>query len=101
MASIPVVLIAFVAAILLYSGLGLTMARWLAPKWAIPAGLAPCLGWGLCAAVSLPLQSLIGFNQVSTAVLLGLALPARLRRTARRLTGSGRASAWPRLWWRF
>ena len=76
MASIPVVLFAFLAAIAIFAVIGLPMARWLDPEWATPGGIAPTLGWGVFSAVSLPLQSVIGFGASSTTILLGLALAA-------------------------
>jgi hypothetical protein len=74
MASIPIVLLAFVAATVAFSIFGLGMARWLAPQWATAAGIAPALGWGVFTAVSLPIQTLAGFNPLSTAICVGLAL---------------------------
>jgi hypothetical protein len=78
MASIPTVLLAFIAAILVFSVIGLAMARWLGPAWATPGGMAPALGWAVFSAVSLPLQTVTGFNEVTTAILMALALAASL-----------------------
>ena len=74
MASIPVVLLAALGAILFLSLAGLGLARWLRPAWAPAASIAPALAWGVFSAVSLPLQALFGFSQVSTAALLAVAL---------------------------
>jgi hypothetical protein len=74
MASIPIVLLGFIAATVAFSVFGLGMARWLAPQWATAAGIAPALGWGVFTAVSLPIQTLVGFNPLSTAICVGLAL---------------------------
>ena len=78
MASILVVLIAALGAILYLSFAGLGLARWLRPAWAPAAGIAPALAWGVFSAVSFPLQALFGFSQISTAALLALALAGSL-----------------------
>ncbi len=74
MASPPIVLLAFLAAIVVFSTLGLGMARWLKPGWAPAAGIAPILGWSVFTAISLPLQTVIGFNTTSTTISFGLAV---------------------------
>ena len=74
MASIPVVLIAALGAVVYLSFAGLGLARWLRPAWAPAASIAPALAWGVFSAVSFPLQTLFGFSQVSTAALLAVAL---------------------------
>jgi hypothetical protein len=74
MASPPIVLLTFFAAIAAFSLMGLAMARWLKPVWAPAAGIAPVLGWSAFTAVSLPLQTLLGFNQISTTIGFTLAL---------------------------
>ena len=78
MASIPVVLLAALGAILYLSFAGLGLARWLRPAWAPAASIAPALAWGVFSAVSFPLQALFGFSQISTAALLALALAGSL-----------------------
>ena len=74
MACIPVVLLAALGAVLYLSFAGLGLARWLRPAWAPAASIAPALAWGVFSAVSLPLQVLVGFSQISTAALLAVAL---------------------------
>ena len=78
MAAIPVVLIVALGAVLCLSFAGLGLARWLRPAWAPAASIAPALAWGVFSAVSFPLQSLFGFSQISTAVLLAAALAGSL-----------------------
>jgi hypothetical protein len=76
MASPLIVIIAFVVASLAFTVMGLAVARWLNPAWAPAAGIAPALGWGLFSAVSLPAQTVVGFNGASTALCAGLAIAA-------------------------
>ncbi len=76
MASIPIVLLAALAAAVFFSCLGTALARWIRPAWAPPLGLAPVLGWGVFSAISFSLQSLLGFSRLSTALLVALALAA-------------------------
>jgi hypothetical protein len=55
----------------LWTVIGYALSRSLLPR-ALAAGLAPVLGWAVCAAVTLPLFTLVGFTQgsvVAVAVL--------------------------------
>ncbi len=78
MASTPIVLLAALGTVLYLSFAGLGLARWLRLVWAPAASIAPALAWGVFSAISLPLQSLFGFSQVSTAALLAVALAGSL-----------------------
>ena len=98
MASIPVILIAALGAGLYLSFAGLGLARWLRPAWAPAASIAPALAWGVFSAVSLPLQALFGFSQISTAALLTVALVGSLVLLRRgRLQQTGVEQTWPQL----
>ena len=76
MASIPVVLLAALGAILYFSCLGLALARWLRPGWAPAGSVAPALGWAVFTAVSFAIQNVLGFSQASTVILALLAFAA-------------------------
>lgn len=91
MASPTIVFLAFFAAILVFSAMGAAMARWLDPRWAPAAGIAPALGWGVFSAVSLPLQTLTGFNATSTTIWMGLVLLISLVALARGRRGQNAA----------
>jgi hypothetical protein len=73
MASTPIVFAACLGTILVYSCIGLALARWLRASWAPAASLAPVLGWTVVTALGLPLQSLCGFTRLTTGLLVAAA----------------------------
>jgi hypothetical protein len=77
MASTFDALVCAVAATLLWTGLGLPLARRLLPApLALP--LAPALGWAVHSAAALPIFFLLGFSRAAVLALTGLALVAAL-----------------------
>jgi hypothetical protein len=77
MASMLDALICAVAATLLWTCLGLPIARRLAPG-PIALPIAPALGWAVHSAAALPVFFLIGFSQATVLGLTGLCLAAAI-----------------------
>jgi hypothetical protein len=81
MASVSTVLLAALGATLFFSLLGSALCRWLKLGWSPGGSMEAVLGWAVFSAVTLPLQMLAGFTQVSTAFLVvaaGIASAATL-----------------------
>lgn len=95
MASPFVTLVAAAGAGMFLTMVGAAVAR-LTGIWTGTVGAAPALGWGVFVALALPVQLLIGFTPLSTALLAGLALVAAIAVLARHLPG-GDATRLP-LW---
>ena len=97
MASVPVVLAAALGAAFFFTFLGTAVAR-LTGAWTGAMSVAPALGWAVFVALALPIQLLVGFSSVSTAVLAALAFAVAVAVLAR-VRGELEGRRLP--WWAF
>src|SRR5262245_34742546 len=76
MASITNVILGTAAALILWTVIGLAVARAVLPERTLHAPLAPALGWAVHSAAMLPLFMLIGFNRITVTIVVMLSLAA-------------------------
>ena len=100
MASISNVILGSAAALLVWTCIGLAVARAVLPQRALWWPVAPALGWAVHSAAALPLFMLIGFNRITVTIVTVLAVAAAayaLWRQPRAARPTRTASAFP-LW---
>jgi hypothetical protein len=76
MVSITNVILCAAAALLLWTIIGLAVARAVLPERALAWPVAPVLGWAVHSAATLPLFMLIGFNRTTVSIVTVLSLAA-------------------------
>jgi hypothetical protein len=76
MASTTNVILAAVAALILWTMIGLAVARAVLPARTLIWPVAPSLGWAVHSAATLPLFMLIGFNRITVAIVTVLSFAA-------------------------
>ena len=74
MASTTNVILGTAAALILWTAIGLAVARAVLSERALMWPLAPALGWAVHSAATLPLFMLIGFNRMTVAIVTLLSL---------------------------
>lgn len=74
MASTTNVILGMVAALVMWTVVGLAVARSVLPQRVLHAPVAPALGWAVHSAVTLPLFMLVGFNRVTVAAVTLLSM---------------------------
>ena len=72
MASIGNVILGSAAALLVWTCIGLAVARAVLPQRALWWPVAPALGWAVHSAAALPLFMLIGFNRITVTIVTAL-----------------------------
>lgn len=76
MASTTNVILGAATAFLVWTIIGLAVARAVLPQRALTGPIAPALGWAVHSAATLPLFMLVGFNRATVAILTLLTLAA-------------------------
>ncbi|MBX9777027.1 MAG: hypothetical protein K2Y71_21820 [Xanthobacteraceae bacterium] len=76
MASTINVILGTVAALVLWTAIGLAVARVVFPQRTLQGPVAPALGWAVHSAATLPLFMFIGFNRITVAAVTLLSLAA-------------------------
>jgi len=100
MPSLPNVLLCIAATGLLWTGLGLAVARLLAVDRGLAPAIAPALGWAVFHAAALPLFFLMGLTRTTAALVCGAAAVLALAVVVTRRDGTpGRIPAIP--WWAY
>src|SRR5262245_35652178 len=100
MASTTNVILAAVAALILWTVIGLAVARAVLPARTLIWPVAPVLGWAVHSAATLPLFMLIGFSRLSVVIVVVLSFAAgayALWRQSGELSQDKDATAVP--WW--
>ena len=98
MASTANVILGATAGVLIWTCIGLAVARAVLPDRALDWPLAPALGWAVHSAATLPLFMLIGFNRLTVAIVvagsLAAAAVALWRQHEVATSTKGRVPAW-------
>ena len=76
MASIGNVILGSAAALLMWTCIGVAVARAVLPQRALWWPVAPALGWAVHSAATLPLFMLIGFNRITVTIVTVLTVAA-------------------------
>src|SRR6187397_40330 len=76
MASTTNVILGAAAALILWTVVGLAVARAVLPARTLMWPVAPILGWAVHSAATLPLFMLVGFNRTTVAIVMVLSLAA-------------------------